>query len=151
MEADCRLSVAEDSRGHHKKRVDTLGSEDSHKETESGSRRVNAAVCLAAPQERMLHQLQLRPEGLMDKATQQGSRVRRPLCTRANWSLRPEFTPTFLRRNTYTCMELLWQESSIKSCDQEGLCCAAAQSWRSASNNRQPSPYIDTSTTYGDS
>lgn len=77
------------------------------KETESGSCRVNVAVCLAEPEERTLHQLQLRPKGLMGKTTQQGSRVRRPLSARANWSLRPELTPTFLWRNTYTCMELL--------------------------------------------
>lgn len=76
-------------------------------ETESGSCGVNVAVCLAEPEERALHQLPLSPKGLMGKTTQQGSRVRRPHSARANWSLRPELTPTFLWRNTYTCMELL--------------------------------------------
>lgn len=95
--------------------------EERDKETESGSCRVNVAVCWAAPEERILHQLQLRPKGLMDRTTQQGSRVRRPLSARANWSLRPEFTPTLLWRNTYTCMDLLRQESSIKIPDQGGL------------------------------
>lgn len=85
------------------------------KETESRRRGVNVAVCLAEPEERTLHQLQLRPKRLMGKATQQGPRVRRPLSARANWSLWPELTPTPLWRNTYTCMELLWQESSVKS------------------------------------
>lgn len=85
------------------------------KETESWSYRVNVAVCLAALEERTLHQLQLRPKRLMGKTAQQESRVRRPLSARANWSLWPELTPTSLWRNTYTCMEQLWQESSIKS------------------------------------
>lgn len=95
------------------------------KETESRSCRVNVAVCLAALEERTLHQLQLRPKRLMGKTAQQESRVRRPLSARANWSLWPELTPTSLWRNTYTCMEQLWQESSIKSPtnDQGGLCC----------------------------
>lgn len=84
------------------------------KETESGSCRVNVPVCLAESEESTLHQLQLRPEGLMGRTTQQGSRVRRPLSARANWSLRPGLTPSSLWRNTYTCMELLWEESSIK-------------------------------------
>lgn len=96
-------------------------------ETESGSCRVNVAVCWAAPEERILHQLQLRPKGLMDKTTQQGSRVRRPLSARTNWSLQTRVYS--LWRNTYTCMELLWQKSSIKSPDQGGL--SWAQSWRS--------------------
>lgn len=59
------------------------------KETESGSCRVIVPVCLEEPEESTLHQLQLRPEGLMGRTTQQGSRVRRPLSARANWSLRP--------------------------------------------------------------
>lgn len=88
------------------------------KETESWSCRVNVAVCLAALEERALHQLQLRPKRLMGKTAQQESEVRRPLSARANWSLWPELTPTSLWRNTYTCMERLWQESSIKSPDQ---------------------------------
>lgn len=91
------------------------GSELTPKETESGSCRVNVPVCLAEPEESALQQLQLRPEGSMGRTTQQGSRVRRPLSARANWSLRPGLTPTFLWRNTYTCMELLWEESSIKT------------------------------------
>lgn len=85
------------------------------KETESRRYGVNVAVCLAEPEEKTLHQLQLRPKRLMGKATQQGPRVRRPLSARANWSLWPELTRTPLWRNTYTCMEPLWQESSIKS------------------------------------
>lgn len=84
------------------------------KETESGSCRVNVPVCLAEPEESTLHQLQPRPEGLMGRTTRQGSRVRRPLSARANWSLWPGLTPSSLWRNTYTCMELLWEESSIK-------------------------------------
>lgn len=96
------------------------------KETESWSCRVNVAVCLAALEERTLHQLQLRSKRLMGKTAQQESEVRRPLSARANWSLWPELTPTFLWRNTYTCMEQLWQQSSIKcpTSDQGGFCCA---------------------------
>ncbi|CAG08961.1 unnamed protein product [Tetraodon nigroviridis] len=61
----------------------------------------------AQPEESTLHQLQLRPEGLMGRATRQGSKVRRPLSARANWSLWPGLTPSSLWRNTYTCMEQL--------------------------------------------
>lgn len=95
------------------------------KETESRSCGVNVAVCLAALEERTLHQLQLRPKRLMGKTAQQESEVRRPHSARANWSLWPELTPTSLWRNTYTCMEQLWQESSIKhpTDDQGGFCC----------------------------
>lgn len=61
----------------------------------------------------------------MDRTTQQGSKVRRPLSARANWSLQPELTPTSLWRNTYTCMKAQWQA------DQRRFCCASEQSWRS--------------------
>lgn len=123
------------------------------KETESGSCSVNVAVCLAVSEERTLHQLQLRPKGLMDKTTQQGSRVRRPLSARANWSLRPEFTPTFygeIHTHVWSCSALtgvfhqkaLIKESSVvllhSHGDQSGL----------RGNNQYPSPYI--STTYSD-
>lgn len=102
------------------------------KETESGSRGVNVAVCLAEPEERMLHQLQLRPEGLMGKTTQQGSRVRRPLSARANWSLRPALTPTVQHfANIHMYGTALTGVFHQKPPDQEGLCCAPTQPWRS--------------------
>ena len=78
---DRSRSVEDDSGGQRERQAATWrgGIEERDKETENGSCRVNVAVCLAPPEERMLHQLQLRPKGLMDKAAQRGSRVRRPL------------------------------------------------------------------------
>lgn len=95
----------EDARGQREERA---GAEGKDKETESGNCRVNVAVCLAVLKERLLHQLQLRPKGLMDRTTQQGSRVRRPLSARANWSLRPGFTPTFygeIHTHVWSCSD----------------------------------------------
>lgn len=106
-EADQKICAIEGPRGQREERDDTRETEQRGKETESGSYRVNVAVCLAEAEERVLHQLQLGSKGSMDKTTQQGSKVRRPLSARANWSLRPELTPTFLWRNTYTCMKRL--------------------------------------------
>lgn len=125
------------------------------KETESGSCRVIVPACLEEPEESTLHQLQLRPEGLMGRTTQQGSRVRRPISARANWSLRPGLTPSSLRRDTYTCMELLWEGVFHQNApDQGGLCCAPGPSGDQSdfhSNNQSPSTYIANSATYGDS
>lgn len=56
-----------------------------HNGTENGSFRVNAAACLAGLREWVLHQLQLSPKGLTDKAAQQECGVRRALSTRPNW------------------------------------------------------------------
>ncbi|KAJ7995582.1 hypothetical protein DPEC_G00246080 [Dallia pectoralis] len=100
--------------------LDTRGTEGRDKGTESGSGRVNVAACLAVPVEWVLHQLQLGPKGLMDKTAQQGSRVRRPLSTRANWPQRREFRHTgwpSVAEYIHMYTAALIDESSIKALD----------------------------------
>lgn len=111
--------------------MDTWGTEGLDKGTESGSGRVNVAVCLAVPKEWVLHQLQLGPKGLMDETSQQGSGVRRPLSTRANWPQRTEFRPTgrpSMEKYIHMYTAALIEASSIKALDlteRELLCCAS--------------------------
>lgn len=140
-------------RGQHEERADTQGTERRDKETESGSCGLNLAVCLAVPEEWVLHQLQLGRKGLMDKTAQQGSRVRRPLSARANWSVRTEFKPTFygeIHTHVWSCFDrrVFHQSPYLKNV----LCCACTVMEISLGcNNHYLSLYIATSTTYSSS
>lgn len=124
------------------------------KETESGSCRVNVPVYLAEPEESTLHQLQLRPEGLMGRATRQGSRVRRPLSARANWSLRPGLTLQALCGETHPHAWSCSERSLPSKCPRSRrslLCSWSRDQSDFHSNSQPPSTFIADSTTYGDS
>lgn len=91
--------------------------------------RLNAAACLAASEEKALHQLQLSPQRVTDRTAQQGSGVTRPVNAWPNWSLGPGFTSTRLMEKILTHVWSCCDRSApSKGPDQEGLCCVQGPS-----------------------
>lgn len=132
-----KLNGIQALRGQIEKQADMQGSEEQDKVTESGSCRVNVAVCLAAPEERMLHQLQLSPKGLIGirlhgRSQGSGGHSQPGLIGHCDQSLRQPFYGE-IHTHVWSCSD---GSLPSKTLIKKASCCAPAQSWRSVRNNR---------------